>query len=604
MRQGIKKLQSIQAHAQLEQQHFTNMLHQQKFITVVIICFLGVVHLTLCFIGAMHLFLLYFKSVKLHGNPSVSKSVNNSFNKSFTFTHKAWQEAQIKNALPVASHVQRIPKHIHQYWNGKNAPYALMKHCRDMHPDWNYTLWTPETIDKLPLFHNRDMFHQYGKGEINGQSDIVRFSVLREMGGVYIDADTLCLQPLDPFLKYGFFASYEMKGNLQSNIPESELVATGVIGGVAQHPILIQLTDQLENKSVSGPAWKQVGPHYMMRILAKCSHCNASGDVHILPYHTFVPYHHSEKNSINFAQPHLLPKVKQFGSFAINLWGSTFKHWNSLSKLIPASKPVKTVKQVKLLQNKVFFQKHVLFSIESIFIQQKCHEEDVTFGVLSHTYEGRARIRATWGNISCVLFLVGKVNGIWPQEEAWTHKDMVLIDKEEIYSGWNSILPFKTAIWFHVAMDLFPKAHYYLKTDDDSYIKTKELHTTLMNAQPEYWGKTWHNVGTNRDKQSPWFMPTDMYSLNVLPEYCSGAGYALSRRALMCYNEHVTTQYFVSNEDVATGLVMKSCLMQPMNSNLIFIDNNVDLKKPWTIVHGTMGIKMLEQACHDISSCL
>ena len=150
---------------------------------------------------------------------------------------------------------QHIPKHIHQYWNGKNAPHNLMSHCRKMHADWNYTLWTPESIGKLGVFHNRDKFVAYGKGEINGQSHIMRFSILREMGGIYLDADTLCLRRLDRFLQYGYFARYEAKGNLQSNVPQSGLVATGVIGGVAQHPILIELTDQLRTQKVYGPAW-------------------------------------------------------------------------------------------------------------------------------------------------------------------------------------------------------------------------------------------------------------------------------------------------------------------------------------------------------------
>jgi len=230
---------------------------------------------------------------------------------------------------------ERIPRHIHQYWNGPNAPHNLMRHCREMHADWNYTLWTPDTIRTMPRFHNMDLFENYGKGEINGQSDIMRFSVLREMGGIYLDADTLCLRRLDPFLRHGFFASYEAKDNIDAANPRSELVATGVIGGVAQHPLLVELTGRLKTQNIHGAAWYVAGPGYMERVLKTCGHCNASGDVRVFPFHTFLPYHHSEPKSASTSAslPHLLPKVAQYRSFAMNLWGSTFRNWHMLKHI-------------------------------------------------------------------------------------------------------------------------------------------------------------------------------------------------------------------------------------------------------------------------------
>lgn len=278
--------------------------------------------------------------------PPVSIGLHASMSKSETNKPRTLKQSTNKK--------HEIPKHIHQFWSGPNAPHNLMQHCQNMHPGWNYTLWTPESINKLPVFHNRNMFHEYGKKELNGQSDIVRYSILREMGGIYIDADTLCLRPLDPFLKYGFFASYMSQNNFQSKSPTSESIGTGVIGGIPQHPILLEITDQLNNQMVSGPAWLQVGPHHVMRVLKRCSHCNATGDIHILPYYTFIPYHHSEVGDPNIkkmmtTEPHLLPKVKRFNSFAMNLWGSTFNIWKSLSTI----EPKKNQLHSKAMQNSI-----------------------------------------------------------------------------------------------------------------------------------------------------------------------------------------------------------------------------------------------------------
>jgi len=273
--------------------------------------------------------------VRMRGGPSVSESLAVA-RRPRVVASPAPAQVLPEDAPRFANgDTERIPRHIHQYWNGPNPPHNLMHHCREMHADWNYTLWTPESIRTLARFHNLDLFENYGRGEINGQSDIMRFSVLREMGGIYLDADTLCLRRLDPFLRHGFFASYEAKDNFDAANPRSELVATGVIGGVAQHPLLVELTGRLKTQNVLGPAWWVAGPGYMERVLKACGHCNASGDVRVFPFHTFLPYHHSEAKSASTSGslPHLLPKVALHGSFAMNLWGSTFRNWHMLKNI-------------------------------------------------------------------------------------------------------------------------------------------------------------------------------------------------------------------------------------------------------------------------------
>lgn len=235
-------------------------------------------------------------------------------------------------------HSNVIPRHIHQYWNGKSPPLFLMQQCRDLHPGWNYTLWTADSVKKLPVFHNRAIFDRYETQQVNGQSDIVRYSILREFGGVYLDADTVCLRPLDNLLRYGFFAGYHSKDNTgtqENNIghPNRHLIASAVLGSVAQHPLIIRLTDDLKNKYQDGGAWFTVGPGHLTRTLKNCAMCNVSGDIKILPFHAFVPYHHEENHIIksNIHNLWKLPKINKFKSYAMNLWGTTFNQWDKLA---------------------------------------------------------------------------------------------------------------------------------------------------------------------------------------------------------------------------------------------------------------------------------
>lgn len=248
---------------------------------------------------------------------------------------KTKHKTELPASKPKTIQTKTIPKHIHQYWNGPHPPKELMKICKTIHWDWKYTLWTPESIANLSTFHNRKMFDEFARGEINGQSDIVRYSVLREFGGVYLDADTFCLRRLDSFLHFGVFLGYTSKDNQDAQNPENPNIATAVFGAIAQHPLLISLTENLKGKHVQGPAWKQVGPGYMTKIMQSCHTCNSSGDVRVFPFYTFVPYHHSEKKILQQYQNHPqdLPKIKKYRPYAMNLWGSTFNNWQALSHI-------------------------------------------------------------------------------------------------------------------------------------------------------------------------------------------------------------------------------------------------------------------------------
>ena len=177
-----------------------------------------------------------------------------------------------------------------------------MHHCRNLHKHWQYTLWNVSTVLKMPKLHNKKIFEHYVKTK-NGpaMADVARYSILRQYGGVYLDADTLCFRSFEPLLQYGFFAGYHSKennGTRENNIgnPIREMIANAIIGSTAQHPVIVRATDELNNQIRGGPAWKVVGPLHLTNVLAKCNHCNESGDVLILPFHAFVPYHHHEKN--------------------------------------------------------------------------------------------------------------------------------------------------------------------------------------------------------------------------------------------------------------------------------------------------------------------
>src|SRR6266436_7942477 len=95
----------------------------------------------------------------------------------------------------------KIPKIIHQIWLGSELPeefIALQQSWIEYHlgRDWLYKLWTDEDVANMELYNKAfyDATDNYGI-----KSDILRWEILYNFGGVYIDMDFECLRALDQF---------------------------------------------------------------------------------------------------------------------------------------------------------------------------------------------------------------------------------------------------------------------------------------------------------------------------------------------------------------------------------------------------------------------
>ncbi|EMD36796.1 glycosyltransferase family 32 protein [Gelatoporia subvermispora B] len=115
----------------------------------------------------------------------------------------------VTNAPPPSSHStspspERIPRIIHQTWKSEELPDTwanLSQGCRDMMPDYEYTLWTDASARKFiaeqyPWFLDTYDTYSYPIQ----RADAIRYFVLHHFGGIYMDLDMGCLRRLDPLL--------------------------------------------------------------------------------------------------------------------------------------------------------------------------------------------------------------------------------------------------------------------------------------------------------------------------------------------------------------------------------------------------------------------
>ena len=193
---------------------------------------------------------------------------------------------------------------------------------------------------------------------------------------------------------------------------------------------------------------------------------------------------------------------------------------------------------------------------------------DIIIGVLSCDKSKRSSMRKLYADES-MYFIVGKKNGAFDYDEFYTHDDMILIDMEESYDGEKSILPFKTQVFLHAVNTHILDFEYVLKIDDDSYVKMERLRNELNLRKPDYWGHLYHKEVINRNPSSQWYVSRKIFPDKVYPDYCSGAGYVLSKELVSCVDTKLATHTFMPMEDVATGILAKKCGKQPVHSSLV-----------------------------------
>lgn len=167
--------------------------------------------------------------------------------------------------------VFNIPKVIHQIWIGGRSPLPYMTAWKTDYihlcPGWEYRLWNESSGSRLRFLSQTT----YGRETtLNGKSDLLRVAILREHGGVYIDADSMWLgkKCLDNFTLVasttGFFAALEpTPRSLQRRLPCLGHPAPGVMGAIRNHAILREMA-RIQERNVQlkagMPAWMTVGP--------------------------------------------------------------------------------------------------------------------------------------------------------------------------------------------------------------------------------------------------------------------------------------------------------------------------------------------------------
>lgn len=211
-----------------------------------------------------------------------------------------------------------IPNIIHQLWIGpKPRPSKFMDTWKNMNPDFEYIWWSENELEKRNItLECTDAIE--AMEEINGKADIIRWELLYRYGGVFIDADSICVNPLDKhIMSKKAFAGYE------NEKVRPDLVATGTMGFPPNHPLCRAAIDYIlnnktDNKSTGKRAWATVGPMLLTRLYQTGKYM----DLHIFPSYYFLPIHYT--NTTYTAHSMV---------YAYQEWGSTKQNYDVMNNI-------------------------------------------------------------------------------------------------------------------------------------------------------------------------------------------------------------------------------------------------------------------------------
>jgi hypothetical protein len=207
---------------------------------------------------------------------------------------------------------------------------------KDKHPSYEYIRWNEEEIKHRGItFECQKQIDQME--ELNGKADIIRWELLYKYGGIFLDADSICIKEFDDLLEDNkCFFSYENeyvrgagwgRGNPTYDLAlanTNPLVATGTMAFPPKHPLPRMAIDWIKKqttvsvKKTGLRAWLTVGPG----LLTRCYFSKVWDDIKVLPSYYFLPIHASGLD------------YKGHGCiYAYQEWGSTKSNYDIMNNI-------------------------------------------------------------------------------------------------------------------------------------------------------------------------------------------------------------------------------------------------------------------------------
>lgn len=218
-----------------------------------------------------------------------------------------------------------IPKVIHYCWFGGKKKPKLIRDCitswKVFLPDYQIVEWNEKNTDlSLPFVQKA-----YKSKKWAFVSDYVRFKVLYEHGGIYLDTDMLVLKPLDDLLHEACFFGAE----------ENEIISCGIIGSKMNNKFIQECLMKYEQMDLSSEInWMKIIITRIVTDIFKVKYDFLEAidkkrydGITIYPPAFFYPLPFINNDAVNYKK-YIEPE-----SYAIHLWAGSWLEYNEFNYL-------------------------------------------------------------------------------------------------------------------------------------------------------------------------------------------------------------------------------------------------------------------------------
>lgn len=211
-----------------------------------------------------------------------------------------------------------IPHIVHRIWIGGPEPEWTrpFRHTWEV-GDWKVWQWGEDEIEKIMPLRNQQLYEDasiYAKGhEGQFRSDLLRYEILHQFGGMYVDHDMELIKPIDGLLEdTDCVAAWEV---------QDEWIANGFMGCTPGHPFLDGLIEGLPPRvtALQGRKFRPnriTGPHYLTSKYRQWKGFR----IKVMPQNLIYPYGWSEIRECNPGD-----------DFGYDVY--TAHHWHNMRKM-------------------------------------------------------------------------------------------------------------------------------------------------------------------------------------------------------------------------------------------------------------------------------
>lgn len=177
-----------------------------------------------------------------------------------------------------------VPAHLHQIWLGaKPVPSTVAAWARHAAANgYQHRLWREADLEQSGYDQHPALRHMLDVGDFPGAVDVVRYMILRDHGGIYLDCDWYPArsgQSFHHFLPMTGLSVFAEKTPRNTGVGPT-LFANSFIATPRGHPVFERLSDRLSDIVADlgdVPAWWSTGP-LVFTVMARSGPVNLVAD--------------------------------------------------------------------------------------------------------------------------------------------------------------------------------------------------------------------------------------------------------------------------------------------------------------------------------------